>query len=74
MPKTPIVKHKNLIQILENFGFFKDRQKGSHLIMKHSNGRRVVIPIHPGKDIPRGTLKAILEDADITVGQLVNVL
>lgn len=67
MAKLPIIKDKELIRALNKLGFFKHRQKGtSHLILKHPNGRRTTIPIHPNKDIPRGTLRSILRDIDIS--------
>jgi len=66
MPKLPILKDKELIKILKKLGFTQHRQKStSHLIMKHSDGRRVVIPIHPGKDIPKGTLLSIIRSTKI---------
>jgi len=37
-----------------------DRQKGSHAIYKNPDGKRVVIPIHSGKDIKQGTLTGML--------------
>ena len=42
--------------------------------MKHQDGRRAVISIHPGKDIPKGTLKAILKDIEVSVDELINNL
>ncbi|PIR80877.1 hypothetical protein COU24_01545, partial [Candidatus Kuenenbacteria bacterium CG10_big_fil_rev_8_21_14_0_10_39_14] len=37
MSKLPVIKPKELIKILKNFGFVEHRQKGSHLILKHSD-------------------------------------
>ena len=74
MPKLPIIKDKKLIKILGKIGFSKHRQGStSHLIMVHSDGRRTVIPIHPGKDIPKGTLKAILRDIEITNNDFIDL-
>jgi predicted RNA binding protein YcfA (HicA-like mRNA interferase family) len=42
--------------------------------MKHPDGRRASIPIHPGKDIPVGTLRGILRDIEISPDELVKVL
>jgi predicted RNA binding protein YcfA (HicA-like mRNA interferase family) len=42
--------------------------------MKHEDGRRAVVPVHPGKDIPKGTLKGILRDIEVTVNQLITFL
>lgn len=75
MPKLPIVKYKKLIKVLMSVGFFEHRQRGtSHLIMKHPDGRRATIPIHPGKDIPRGTLKGILNDMEISTQEFIKIL
>ena len=74
MPKLPIIKDKVLIKSLKKLGFKEHRQSGSHLAMKHSNGLRTIIPIHAGKDLPRGILKAILRDAEITVEKLITLL
>ena len=38
--------------------------------MKHADGRRTTIPIHPGRDIPKQTLHWILNDINITTEDL----
>jgi len=64
----PVLKDRELIQILRKLGFFEHRETGSsHLILRHSDGRRVVVARHAGKDIPRGTLRAILRDINISI-------
>lgn len=56
---------RDLRRILEQNGFVFTRQSGSHAIFKHPvSGRRVVLPVH-SKDIPTGTLHAILKDAGL---------
>ncbi|MBU4331846.1 type II toxin-antitoxin system HicA family toxin [Patescibacteria group bacterium] len=75
MSKLPILKDRDLLKVLKRLGFFEHRQRGtSHLVLKHSDNRRVIIAVHQGKDIPRGTLKAILEDAEISVDKLIELL
>jgi len=75
MPKLPVVKSKDLVKILKSVGFFEHRQKStSHLVMKHIDGRRTIVPIHSNKDIPKGTLLAILRDIQITKEELVKIL
>ncbi len=69
--RIPIIKGSDLVKTLEKAGFIARRQKGSHLHMyRDSDQKRVTVPIHKGKTIPVGTLKAILKDADLTVDQL----
>jgi len=75
MPKLPTVKSKDLVKILKSIGFLEHRQKStSHLMMKHSDGRRTIVPMHSNKDIPKGTLLAILKDIQITKEELIKIL
>ena len=72
MPKLPIIKSNELIKALERLGFFIHRQGStSHLIMVNNDGKRCIIPIHQGKDMPKGTLKAILRDVEISIEELI---
>lgn len=61
------LKPKDLIKILLKEGFILVRQKGSHAIFKHSDSRMAVVPIH-NRDIPNGTLGAILKDIGLSKG------
>jgi predicted RNA binding protein YcfA (HicA-like mRNA interferase family) len=36
------------------------RISGSHHVMRHPDGRTVVVPVHGGRDIAKGTLRNIL--------------
>jgi len=74
MPKLPTIRPKQLVQVLRRLGFVQHRQHGtSHLIMKHSDGRRTVVPIH-SKDIPKGTLMGILKDIEVSKSELITHL
>jgi predicted RNA binding protein YcfA (HicA-like mRNA interferase family) len=74
MPKLPVLKAKDLIRILNKMGFFLHHQLGSHAQFKHLDGRRTTIPIRPGKDIPRGTLKSILTEIEISSENFIKFL
>ena len=74
MPKLPVLKTRKLINILAKMGFLKYHQVGSHAQFKHPDGRRTTIPIHQGKEIPRGTLKAILKDIEISIEDFLKFL
>ena len=65
MSNYPTVKAKDFIRVIEQLGFYFDRQKGSHAIYKDSHGRRVVVPIHAGKDIKQGTFMGMIQDIGI---------
>lgn len=69
--KLPNVNGLQLVRVLERCGFVRRRQKGSHVhLFRASDKRRVTVPVHQGKDIPKGTLKAILKDAGLDVEDL----
>jgi len=74
MPKLPVLKAKELVLVLNKMGFYKHHQVGSHAQFKHPDGRRITISIHPGKDIPTGTLRGILLDLKISTKEFVRVL
>lgn len=75
MPKLPIVKSKDLVSALKSVGFLEHRQRStSHLVMKHNDGRRTIVPMHSNKDIPKGTLLAIIKDIQITKEELIKIL
>lgn len=62
--KLPIIKAKELIKILKKAGFNEWRQRGGHLTLYRDLDEKVVtIPVHFRKDIPKGTLRAIIRDA-----------
>ncbi len=70
MGSLPSFTSKKLIQILEKKGFQLDTSKGSHHIFIHPEKRiRVVVPFH-NKDLPKGTLLAILKQAGIDKDEL----
>jgi len=65
MPKIPALTPKAVMKILEKDGFVLDHSSGSHLIYYHPEKRkRVTVPFHR-RDIPKGTLLAILKQAGI---------
>lgn len=74
MPQLPILDARKLIAALEKAGFETIRQKGSHLRLRHADGRVVTIPVHPGQDISRGLLRKILRDADLSRDEFLGLL
>ncbi len=73
--RFPAVTSKEVVKVLEYIGFHFVRQSGSsHAIYKRaSDKRRTNVPTHSGKTIKRKTLKAILNDAGLTVDQFRNL-
>lgn len=75
MSKLPLIKDCDLIRVLKKLGFFEHPERGtSHLVFKHSDSRRATVSRHPGKDIPRGTLRAILRNINTSPEEFVKLL
>ncbi|MBI3413407.1 MAG: type II toxin-antitoxin system HicA family toxin [Candidatus Aenigmarchaeota archaeon] len=55
-----------LVKTLQKLGFNPVRQKGSHLILQHSDGRSVPIPVHGKGEINPPLLKGILREAKVS--------
>ncbi|HCC05813.1 TPA: type II toxin-antitoxin system HicA family toxin [Candidatus Nomurabacteria bacterium] len=64
MPKLP--KAREIEKVLKSLGYVLSRQSGSHAIFKNTEGKRIVIPIHGGKEISIGVFLAILSDLNMT--------
>ncbi|PAY20547.1 hypothetical protein CKO51_05745 [Rhodopirellula sp. SM50] len=66
MGNQPQLPAREVIRKLKTFGFEKDRQKGSHVVMRNdSTGRSVTIPDHGNKPIRKGTLNSILRQSGV---------
>ena len=63
--KYPILPPKKIIKIMiQRFGFERISQKGSHVKYKNFYTQGIfIIPMH--KEIAAGTLKSILEQANV---------
>jgi predicted RNA binding protein YcfA (HicA-like mRNA interferase family) len=67
LSKLLTVSGKQLCRILQGIGYIIDHQTGSHIILRNENPphRRLTIPNH--KEIAKGTLRAIIRQAGLTL-------
>ncbi|HJZ79465.1 MAG TPA: type II toxin-antitoxin system HicA family toxin [Pyrinomonadaceae bacterium] len=63
--KLPVLPGKQVLAALKRLGFVEIHRKGSHVKMKHPDGRLIVFPFHD--EVDRYTLKGALRDADVEV-------
>ena len=63
MSKLPRLSGRDIIKALFRIGFRVTRQR-KHVVMRHADGRRVTVPLHP--ELDRGTLIAIIKQAGLT--------
>ena len=73
MSRQPQVRPKDLVKALLKAGFVNDHQTGSHVCLRHPDGRLTSVSVHPGT-IPFGTMRAILKQTKIKAEVLKRLL
>jgi predicted RNA binding protein YcfA (HicA-like mRNA interferase family) len=74
MTRLPMLSARKLIQALEQSGFIKDGQKGSHLYLWHPAKKiTTCVPMHGG-DLKRSLVRAIIQQAGLTEEELRRLL
>jgi predicted RNA binding protein YcfA (HicA-like mRNA interferase family) len=69
MASLPVISGRDAAKAFEKLGFMFHRQRGSYMILCHANGRHLSIPDHD-----RGTLRALIRGAGITVEDFIALL
>jgi predicted RNA binding protein YcfA (HicA-like mRNA interferase family) len=72
MPKLPRVSGLEAIKALGKLGFRQVRQKGSHAVLKHEDGRGCVVPCH--RELKLGTLAGVLRQARVSVEEFIQAV
>ncbi len=72
MAILPVISGREAVKAFEKIGFRFHRQRGSHIILYHTNGRHLSVPDH--KEVDRGTLRALIRGAGITVEDFASLL
>ena len=74
MARLPVVSGREAAKALEGVGYRLERQRGSHLILRCDEPphRRLTIPDH--RELAKGTLRAIIRQAGLTVDAFVTLL
>ncbi|HKY03983.1 MAG TPA: type II toxin-antitoxin system HicA family toxin [Blastocatellia bacterium] len=67
MSELPRISGREAVKALKKIGYEQDRQRGSHIILRQTGypHRRITVPDH--KEIAKGTLRAIIREAGLTV-------
>ena len=72
--ELPMLRPRQLVAALERAGFEVRSQTGSHVIMYKTGIRHPVsVPQHP-RDLPKGTIRAIIRQSGLTVGEFLAFL
>lgn len=73
MVKLPALRPKDVVKALKKFGFEIKRQTGSHVRLIHPDGRATTVAFHK-RDLPTGTLRAILRQSEISLEEFLEKL
>ena len=74
MSHLPQVSGREVVVALKKAGYAKDRQLGSHIVLrqeKHPH-RRLVIPDH--KELSKGTLRGVVQQSGLTSQEFMDLL
>jgi predicted RNA binding protein YcfA (HicA-like mRNA interferase family) len=74
MPRLPACKPAEVIRALLRAGFFLDHSTGSHRYFRHPTRSGIVTAPFHRKDLKRGTLKSILDQAGLSVDDFLKLL
>jgi predicted RNA binding protein YcfA (HicA-like mRNA interferase family) len=72
MSRPPIVSGSDMVKAMSKIGYYVRDQKGSHIHLRHPFKKPLTIPNH--KEMARGTVKAILKDAEIPTEEFIKLL
>lgn len=63
--RVPSLTPRTLLRVLKAHGFVEDHVTGSHYVLYHPTTKKRVIVAFHAKDLPRGTLMAIIKASGI---------
>ncbi len=74
MSVLPRVSGQEVVAALTKVGYEKDRQKGSHIVLRQVAypHRRIVMPDHD--EVAKGTLRAIVKQAGLAIEEFKELL
>ena len=73
MRNLPRVSGREVVKALGKLGYERDRQRGSHIILRqaHPPHRRLEVPDHD--EIAKGTMRALIREAGLTVDEFLDL-
>lgn len=69
MSQLPRVSGREVVKALRKMGYEFDHQRGSHMVLRQPDPphRRLTVPDH--KEVAKGTLRAVIRQAGLTVDE-----
>jgi predicted RNA binding protein YcfA (HicA-like mRNA interferase family) len=70
----PVISGREAVRAFRKVGYETDRQRGSHIVLRQAESphRRLTVPDH--KELRKGTLRALIRQAGLSVDEFVALL
>ena len=68
MPNVPLLSGREVVRVFEKLGWQVARQRASHIILV-KEGARATLSVPDHKEVARGTLRALIRAAGLTVDE-----
>jgi predicted RNA binding protein YcfA (HicA-like mRNA interferase family) len=70
------ISGKAVVSALQRSGFRVERVSGSHHVMRRPDvpASKVIVPVHGAHDLPPGTLRTIIKQADLSIDEFIALL
>lgn len=74
-PALPVISGKDAVRVFLKHGWTEKSRKGSHVkLAKPGHPNPIVIPVHAGKPLDRGTPASIIKHSGMTVSEFIELL
>ena len=74
MSRLPRVSGRDVVTALGKIGYNFDRQRGSHIVLRHFEPPHRMLTVPDHTEIAKGTLRAIIRQAGLTVEEFTDLL
>jgi len=71
-PRLPVVSGQDTVRALRAVGFEQITRRGSHVKLRNTEGRTVIVPMH--RELAPGTLRSILRQAALSADEFTTLL
>ena len=72
MTRLPVLSGREVVKALSRIGYYVRDQRGGHVHLRHPTRPPLTISAH--KEVARGTLRAIIREAGLTVEEFLRLM
>lgn len=74
MSKLKLIDAKTMEKLLLKLDFVRVRQKGSHVLYRHVDGRTTTVPFHISRELARPLIRQIISEINLSVDDYNTIL